>query len=221
MKYCKNCEVHYDNPIEKCLICHNQLENENDTEIVNKFPPYIQKKHTRSIIVRLNLLLNILSILLSILINYSVESTLSWSLIVSVSNIYLILLVNLIVSKQNAALKVTYMVLLTTIEIIAIGFLLKDIHWAIDIILPFSMISTTLFLTIFTLSTKYRWQDYIFLLLLSVVGNILLILLNIFNVTVTKWAVYGSFIYGLVTLIGLIVFLPKSVKEELLRRFHT
>ncbi|VEU80881.1 DUF6320 domain-containing protein [Haploplasma axanthum] len=219
MKSCKNCDIKYDSPVEYCLLCHNEL-HEDGTPTEYHFQPYKKSKSSISLLFRIFILINLASIIITSFVNYSLSRKLDWSLIVSVSNIYLIILLWIILYSPKFVIKLLGFIVLTTIEILAIGFLIKDHHWAIDIVLPFSLISSTLLLTIVLLSKKNKWQDYISFLLTSIGFNLLVILLNIFKITQIKWAITASFFYGLLTLIGLIIFSPKEVKEEFMRRFH-
>ena len=221
MKYCKNCQIKYDSPINKCLLCQNNLEKIDDDIEINNFTKHIKKKKTLQIIFKSFIVLNIISIVTTLLINYYSSKQFTWGLIVSISNIFLVLIIGLIISKAKTSTKISGSILLATILTIIISFIIENYHWAIDIVLPFSLIFITFINTIITLSKKSKWQDHISMLLISSFLNIIIFILNIVNVTNTKWAITGSLLYGVITILALLIFSPKDLKEEFLRRFHT
>lgn len=219
MRYCKTCEVHYETPLEHCLLCSDQLNHLSEDDSYN-FPAYKAKSKFTKYFIRGTLYLNIISIIISLSVNYLVSREFTWSLIVSVSNIYILLFVKLLLSDIKFITRLVLMIVISILEILAIGFLTSDPSWAIEIVLPFSIILNTIILLIFTLAKRKRWQDYTLLLILSTLTNMGLILLPIFKVTTNNWAIISSFFVGLFTLFALLVFTPKDLKEEFLRRFH-
>lgn len=220
MKSCSNCNIKYDSKIEHCLICHTVLNDDSKNDLIDNYPTYKKTKDTNSIINKIVLLVNIVSIIISVFIDFSINKSLSWSLLVSISNIYLIILFRVILSKLRTSLKIINLIILTTLLVVGIGLILEDYHWAIDIFLPFALITNTLTITIIILSRRSKWRDYISFLFISIIMNLLLILLNVFRVTNIRWAVTACFLYGLFTLFSFVIFTPKDLKEEILRRFH-
>ncbi|WP_026392163.1 DUF6320 domain-containing protein [Haploplasma modicum] len=220
MKYCENCKINYEKDFKKCLLCGDDLIS-NETDLtVNSYPTIKKTKEPLNIIYRTFILLNIISIIVSIFIDYNADKNLSWSLIVSSGNISTLLFLKLLFSESKLVLRIISFLFISLIELIIIGYLSKDPSWAIDIVLPLGSSIITIFLTVVIFSKSKRWQDYAISLIISCIINISLILLNIFNVTVTKWPVLVAFFIGLSTLLLLILFAPKKLKEELLRRFH-
>lgn len=219
MRYCKSCKVHYETPLEDCLLCSDKLNHLSEHESYN-FPPYKAKSKFTKYFIKGTLFLNVISIIISLSVNYLVSKEFTWSLIVSASNVYILLFVKTLLSDVKFITRLILMITLSILEILAIAFLTSDPSWAIEIVLPFSIILNTIILLIFTFFKKKRWQDYTLFLILSTLTNMGLILLPIFNVTTNNWAIISSFFVGLFTLLALIVFTPKNLKEEFLRRFH-
>lgn len=218
MSYCKNCEIEYKTNLDKCLICGDNLNNE--VELKFNYQPYVKESMFKKYFLKAFMLLNILSIIITISIDYVYDQTLYFSLIVSLCNLYFILFLTIIFSHHSFERKVFNSVFLSSILVILIGIIIKNYHWAIDLVLPFLFISNTLMLTIITFVKRKTWQDYAPPLMLSILANILVILLNFFNISVVKWPILVSFFYGLSTLLGLMIFTPKDIKEEFIRRLH-
>lgn len=218
MNFCKNCEIEYKANLSKCLICGDTLNN--NQELPFNFKEHKRESSFKKHFIKAFMLLNIISILVTTSIDYIENGSLFFSLIVSLSNLYLMLFVRLIINHFSVLVKIFTSIFLTAIFLILFGVVIDDYHWAIDIVLPFLFITNTLTLTITIIVKKKNWQNYALYLMLSVLSNILIVLLNVFNISNISWAISLSFFYGISTLLGLIVFTPKNVKEEFLRRLH-
>lgn len=218
MNYCKNCKIEYKTNLDKCLICGDNLDN--STKLPFNFKEHKKVSSFKKYFINGFILLNIISILVTTSIDYIENGTLYFSLIVSLSNLYLIAFVKLILNHFSVLVKMFTAVFLTSFFLLLFGLVINDYHWAIDIVLPFLFITNTLLLTITIIVRKKHWQSYALYLILSVFTNILIVFLNIFNISNTTWAIAASFYYGISTLLGLIIFTPKNVKEEFLRRLH-
>lgn len=219
MKYCKNCDVKYKSDINKCLICNSTLEELNNG-FEDNYPTYVKKGVFKKHFYNFFLLLNIISIIATLFVDYSVNKSLYFSLIVSSSNIYLIIFLKLILSNRSFVLKSFRLTFINVSYIILLGHILRSVSWALDIVFPSMLILNTLILLITTFVKRNNWQKYFIFLLISVLSNLLIILLNIFNISNTTWLITTSFLLGLSVLIFLLIFTPKDVKEEIKRRFH-
>ena len=87
MKYCKDCDVHYDTPLESCLFCSSKLETIEGVESYYKYTPYQSKSKGAKLIYRLLNYLNILSILTSLYIDLTFNKQMTFSLYVISSNL--------------------------------------------------------------------------------------------------------------------------------------
>lgn len=219
MKYCNSCKVYYDNDLNNCVVCKTQLTLLDDN-FNNNYPTYKRKYNVKSFIYKLILFLNILSILSTIFIDYLINAKLTFSLVVSLSNIYFILFLKIILNFKSLLNNLLNLSIINIVYLIALGLLLNNYYWAIDFVLPFLLMLNSL--TIFTISLfNYKKRDkYINLIFIGLIFNILIIFVNIFNLSNIKWAINTSFIFGLSLFIFLLIFMPKDMKEELKRRFH-
>lgn len=218
MSYCKNCEITYKTNLEKCLICGDILDHEEHS--VDNYPKHKRVSPLKKYFLKSFILLNIISIIVTLTIDYLDDSNLYFSLIVSSCNLYFIFFIKLLFNHFGVIRKIFSSVFLSSTLIVIIGIIIKDYHWAIDIVTPFLFVSNTLMLTITIFVKRKDWQEYALFLILSALSNILIVLLNFLNISNTKWAITVSFFYGISTLLGLIIFTPKNIKEEFLRRLH-
>lgn len=219
MKYCNNCKVNYKNDITSCLICHSNLDEINDNYEDN-YPSYVKRSMFKKYFYNSFLLLNIISIIVNIFIDYSFNNKLHYSLIVSSSNLYLIIFLKLLLNNKSYIIKSFQLTFINIIYIILLGHIIKSTSWAIDIVFPSLLILNTIILLITTFVKSNNWQKYAVFLLLSILSNILIILLNIFKLTTITWLVTTSFLLGLIMVLFLLIFTPKDIKEEIKRRLH-
>lgn len=218
MSYCKNCEISYKNSLEKCLICGDTLEHEDN--LTYNYQEHKRVSPLKKYFLKTFILLNIISIIVTITIDYINNGQLYFSLIVSLCNLYFIIFLNLLFNHFSVIKKIFASIFLSSTLIVIIGIIIKDYHWAIDIVLPFLFISNTLMLSITIFVKRKDWQDYALFLILSALSNILIVIINILNISNDTWAITVSFFYGISTLLGLFILTPKNIKEEFLRRLH-
>lgn len=222
MKYCKNCQVKYDTPLNECLLCDSTLQYYDNKESVYKFTTYKKKKKVFSTIYKISLLINTVSMLTVLYLDYTINlGTLSWSLIVITANVYLILVMTLIYSKSRWISKIILLILLTAIAVIIIGFTIKDYMWALNYVLPFSLISNLLIISFLLIFNRSKWIDYVAALLLISTLGILSILMVVFSVVTTGWPTVALFFHSIATIIALLLFSSKDIREDFVRRFHT
>jgi len=219
MKFCKTCNIKYKNDISNCLIC-NDILIEINNDYVNNYPTYIKENMFKKYFYNIFLILNIISIVTTLFIDYSYNNSFFFSLIVSVSNIYLIVFLKLLFNNKSYVIKSFQLTFINVVYLITLGHILNDITWAIDIVFPSLLILNTIILLITTFVKSKNWQKYAIFLLISVLSNILIIILNVLNITTIKIFINISFLFGLLVIISLLIFTPKNIKEEIKRRLH-
>lgn len=219
MKYCKTCHVHYDTTLEHCMLCNGELENEDEQEVTYKFNE-CQKRKTSRFFHRLFIFINIVSILISLYIDFSDGLPLSWSLIVSITNLYAVVMFILLAVPTIWTSKFTKSVIVTIGMVILIGLAIRDHQWALDYVFPFAVMLNILLITTLIIFNRKKWFDYFSALIIITLIGLFPGLLNLLKITEVTWPSVACFSYALVTLLG-IIFLPsKASREEFRRRFH-
>lgn len=219
MRYCKTCQIHYDTDLIHCIFCNGELEIPEDDQTSYKFKPITKKRHL-GFFFRLFVFLNFISIFLSLTIDYLTGMPISWSLVVSSTNVYVIAALFILLYPSFWASKFTKMMVATILVVILIGLSIREVSWAIDYVFPFTAMSVSLVLTALIISNRKRWFEYFPPLFISILVGLLPGLLILLKVAQVHWPSLVSFIYSAVTLLG-IIFLPsKSSREEFKRRFH-
>src|SRR5690554_1133495 len=209
MKYCKNCDLKVKTPLNKCILCDDTLQYYDNKVHQYNYPEYKRKSTFFKTLLKIVITLNLASIFINIYIDYFNNGTnLSWSLIVAISNLYLILIFWLISINKRLFSKILLGILLSSIYVITIGFILSDYIWAINYILPFSIISNIMIITLLLLINRSKWVDYVTTLLLLTILGMSSILLVIFNVTTVYWPTIVLASYALSTFLGLFILSP-------------
>lgn len=221
MKYCKTCDVKYTTPIKHCLLCNELLQYYDNKESSHNYPEYKPKRNVFQTFLRIVIVSNIISMFTTLFLDFYTNGIqLTWSLVVTTSNLYFIAVFSLIYVKMRLFSKIILGSFLTILYIFLMGYLLNDYIWTINFILPFILIFNILLLTFLLLIDNKKWVDYVTtLLLISVLGT-LSILLIVFNVTTVNWPTIVLSLYSLSTILGLFFFSSKEVKEDFKRRFH-
>ncbi len=219
MRYCKTCNIHYDTDLEHCMFCDGDLEIDKDDQSTYKFKE-VSKKPKSNFFYRLFIFLNIISIMVSLAIDYVSGVPLTWSLIVSSTNIYTIVLLAILVNPNFWASKFTKIMIATILVVVLISLSLRDHSWAVGIVFPLAIASTIFVLTILIITNRKKWFDYFASLsIITIIGLIpgLLILLDVLDIL---WPSIVCFSYSAITLLGMIFLPSKNSREEFKRRFH-
>lgn len=219
MRYCKTCDIHYDTDLDHCMLCDGELEISSNDQVTYKFKPLTKKTRT-NFYYRLFIFLNFASILTTLTLDYMSGSPLTWSLVVSVTNMYSIMMLLTLGNPTFWVSKFTKTMIFTISMVVLIGLSIRDYTWAVDIVFPLAVTSTILVLTILIFLNKKKWFDYFAsLFIVTLIGLVpsILILLDLLTIT---WPSVVCLIYAILTLLGM-TFLPsKSSREEFKRRFH-
>jgi hypothetical protein len=218
MKYCKNCKLSFDTDLKHCLFCNSELEQHGDKPI-HKFPSY-KKTSKRVKFYRFFVFLNIIAVFAALYIDYTHAFSLSWSLIVTISALYSIILTTILYMPSIWTSKLSKSIILTITALIFLGLALREFRWALDFVFPIGIILNIAILTILLLANKKKWADYaVNLFSISIVGLIPGIL-NLFNATGVVLPSAICFIYAVTTLIGMFFLSTKENRDEFKRRFH-
>ncbi len=219
MRYCKTCHVHYDTDLEHCMLCNGELEKENDQVETFKFTECTKRKASR-FFSRLFIFLNIISILVTLYLDYNDSPALTWSLIVTITNVYAISMFIMLAVPTIWTSKLTKSIVITVGMLILIGLALRDHSWALDYVFPLAVTLNIFIVTLLIIVNKKKWFDYFSSLIIITIIGLVPGLLNLLHVVEVSWPSVVCFVYALVTLLG-IIFLPsKSSRDEFRRRFH-
>lgn len=227
MKHCDKCQVDINTNQEYCPLCHQTLQGENDPDFIEFYPEYVPlRQEVLPLTKKVLFFLTIVSILTLIVINVLTwkNNENIWSLIPIGSILYFWLIVRYgVLSKQNIAFK---FFLLTTGLVLILN-LIDRVHgveetrgWALDYVTPLAFLACNLAISVIIWVRKINYRDYIFYLITIKVFSLIPIILALTGIIKVIWPAVAAFGAAIFILLFIIFFFPRSIKDEIKKRFH-
>lgn len=215
--YCSNCDIYTQQPY--CPLCKHKLSEELEHNAY--YPAYETKVQRRRFVQRLVLFIAIFAISTSLLINLLTKPNQLWFLYVLGPVLYGLLLINhTILSKAHTGSKVIFQVIALSIMLFILDAASGSSKWSIHYVIPFLVSLATLFVTIIVLRKPMKWREYIGYMTTMVILGFLPVILFLSSWSTVLWPSAATALYALLTLIGMILFSEKTMKNEIVRRFH-
>ncbi len=222
MKYCDKCQISIKTNHEFCPLCHQTLEVVKEETVVEKYPTYQGDfRPVKNLTKRIMFFLSVTSITILIIINGFTGFDTLWSLVPITSIAFFWIFITLgILSKHNIASKLFVLTIVSILFIYSIDEQSYSEGWALDYVAPLMLISCNVAISLIILVKRINYRDYLSYLLLIVlfsVGPIILILFDVINVL---WPSLASAGFAVFILLFIVFFFPKSIKDEIKKRFH-
>ncbi len=223
MKHCDKCQITIETNQEYCPLCHQTLKGEGNPSIPEVYPEYIpQRREVLPLTKKILAFVTIVSILILIGINILDNSGKLWSLIPVGAIIYFWMIVRYgILSTQNIAFKLAF---LTTFLIVILNIIDQNygVHqgWALNYVTPFALLTCNLAISFIIWIKRINYRDYLFYLFTIILFSIVPIILYFFKVISIAWPSVTAFALAMFILLFIIFFFPKSIKDEIKKRFH-
>lgn len=223
MRYCKNCKLNFQTPLSRCLFCNNELLIKENLKEEFHFQEVKKEKHVLRTLARILIFLLIFGNSVCLYIDYITAADgkqMSWSYIVLSVSVYVILILFALTRNTPVPIHIIWFCLSTLAELLVIGLVIENYHWALDYLIPFGLIGIELFATSLLLGGKKKLYDAsIYVFILSLLGLVPAVIEKMGFVE-TSWPSVTSGFYSGVTLFGLFFFGRKTFLEELKRRFY-
>lgn len=223
MKKCLECKVYVDTERKTCPLCGSVLEgNENESTSVG-YPKYQQLPKKKNYVLRTFVFLTITGILVCALINFLTysETPVLWAAYPIIGSIYMWILIRFtIISRKNASFKLLIQMITLSLVVYGIDYFTKNEGWALNYVVPFLSIASTLMIAIILMARKMKFGEYIFNLFASIILGFIPFILWITKVCTVSWPSFTAAVVSIVTLIGMIIFADKEIKEEFKKRFN-
>lgn len=221
MKYCKNCKVTVNNPLERCPLCFTGLVPQDNEPEFQSYPALLQKAERYNIIQRILVMLSLAVSVVCLTINILTFQRLWWSLIVIGNILYMWIAISTAMRRRS---KLGFNVLIQAISLAAILVLIDMFsghnNWALNYVVPFVFVTATMCITVIIIVKRMDSRSFIlYFFLTALIGFIPVLLVAAGQVTVL-WPSLVSAIYSGLSLISLFIFADKSTKQELKKRFH-
>lgn len=222
MRYCNKCQITIKTNHQYCPLCHQTLEVDQEIKVVEKYPKF--EGHFRpykDLFKRILMFLSFTSIIILFLINVMTGLDRLWSLIPIGSTLFFWLFISVgIFSKHNIASKLFFITIFTIMFTYMIDELSYSKGWALTYVTPLLLLSCNLAISLIIAVKKINYRDYISYLLLMVLFSLGLLLLVFSDLLEEVWPAYASIAFAVALLLFIIFFFPKSIKDEIKKRFH-
>ncbi|GIO23367.1 DUF6320 domain-containing protein [Oceanobacillus sp. J11TS1] len=215
--YCANCKTYTKQ--QYCPLCKQKLSEKADSN--EYYPVYETKIQRRRFAQRLTLFIAIFAISTSLLINLLTDTNKFWFLYVLGPVLYGLLFINhTILSKAHTGSKVIFQVIALSVMLFILDAASGGPGWSIHYVIPFLVTLATLLVTIIVLRKPMKWREYIGYMTTMVILGFLPVILFLSSWSTVLWPSAATALYALLTLIGMILFSEKTMKNEIVRRFH-
>ena len=224
MKKCDKCNIVIETNQLYCPLCHQVLSGETKPGFLETYPEYVSlRRQILPTTKKILLFLTIISIIVLGLINLLDDSGYYWSLIPIGSILYFWVLLRVgVLSKRNIAFKLGLLTILLILLLVYIDY--TNVHetdgWSINYLLPLLLLSCNLAISAILWIKRLNYRDYFFYLLIIIIFSIVPLILAFVNVITVFWPSLASFALALSILLFVVFFFPKSIKEEIKKRFH-
>ena len=237
MSYCVKCNLFVNTDSRKCPLCYSILSCseagragantgesliDGASEDYNRYPELESGPEYRyNFVVRLLLLLSIASGSTSLLVNILTYSGTLWSLIVVSTILFLWVAVAYpLLRKKDAVHFIVIDVICTPVFLYIIQATTHSNGWVLDIVTPFLFISATLAVTFIICLKRMKWREYSLYQTIVVALGFLPVIFYVSGLVAIIWPSIVSAFYSFLTLTGMLIFVKKKYKDELIKRFH-
>ena len=217
MHRCPNCSVWTAH--QHCPLCKRQLTE--DKTSLDTYPNYHSDAKRRNLKQRVFLFIAILIMSTSLLINLLTTPNQLWTFYIVGPVLYALLSINhTILSKAHIGSKIIFQVLALSAMLVVINVTAGGERWSVHYVIPFLVILATLMVTIIILRKPMKWREYLGYMMTMIILGFMPVLLFVSTLSYVLWPGAITALYALLTFTGMILFANKTMKNEIVRRFH-
>lgn len=225
MQACNKCKIRIITKTNKCPLCGRKIAIDNDA--VETYPRYRKLKDKYRKVASIISIIAPTLIIISVVLNLLAFKNNYWSVLFSVCVIYFWLL-GLLTFNRKTHLGLKLLAHAVTIPLVLIMMnifattsrAVNDITWAISYATPLIILSFMITISFMMIRRKQRFKDYLlYLFALCLMGFIPLGIL-LFGVAKPLYPSVITALYSYMTIIYLVIFSKRQIKEELDKRFH-
>jgi len=232
MKYCKQCKLNVIDSANRCPLCESVLESQTQNvegEIENHSPkdtryryPDIEVNRTHfDLIKRIYLFLSIIIISTSIGVDLWKENGITWSILSTGAVLYAwTVIYHAIKNNVHVAAKIFVQAISGSIFIFLIDKVSGFDGWSVNYVIPqiFTLANVAIF--VLMMINRMVWREFVFYELSMTLIGLIPIFLIMNDIVTRPLLSYICIVISAIILVGTMVFGDKTVKSELIRRFH-
>ena len=231
MNICRNCNIHVNDEIDVCPLCHSVLDDDMTEEEIStantlihqgsEYPDVRKREKRMNIVMRAILFLFIVAEIGLVIINRAVTPNFWWSAISGAAMVYIYSsMIYWIKHDAGFAAKIGIQLVITMVMLIGIDYFAGWNGWSIKYAVPGVILFGDAVVFFLMMLNRQYWYSYTLLLLFIGVCSVAILFLYttkwITNVVLPITCVAVTGIY----LLGTIIFGDRQFTRELKRRFH-
>ena len=221
MKYCKQCEVSCLDIGNRCPLCDTPFEQEAQSPQEARYPDLDLSPKSYNIVKRIFYFVTILIVILSFGLDFWVDDEITWSLISLAVVLYSWTVVyHAIRNNIHIASKIFVQALSGSLFIFFMDRQTGFDGWSVNYIIPQILILANVSIFILMMINRMVLREFLFYQLAMTIIGFIPIFLIIGDVVTRPMASIVSIAISAVILLGTVIFGDKTVKSELIRRFH-
>lgn len=223
MKKCNKCGVNVDTNFEFCPLCYADLAQteEKKTEEIFKTPRELGKQKTKMHMVsKVFLILSAIAIIASIYINVKTK-TIAWSAVVTLSIVYLwVLVCHTIISKASPFKKVFWQLVVVIVFLLTTNFVFSSNDWLSNYVYPSLAMLVSVVLSFVVMLCKDRKRiilSFFSIIILMAIASGVFLIFKICDFRILNEI--ALMVEGFI-LLAYIIFGGKLLLREAGRKFH-
>lgn len=221
MKYCNQCKIKIKDDMNRCPICEAPLEALDDHVHEKRYPELDDIQVEYNFVKKIFTFVSVLIVITSIIVDFKFNEGIMWSVLSIGAVLYSwTVLYHAIKNNVHMASKILVQAISASIFLFLIDQMIGFRGWSVNYVIPQLYILANIAIFILMLINRMAWREYmIYQIVMTVIGLIPVIM--ILNGVVTR-PLFSYISIGLsaAIIVGTIIFKDKTVKDELIRRFH-
>ncbi|HAS74874.1 MAG TPA: hypothetical protein DCS67_12085 [Clostridiales bacterium UBA8960] len=233
MKYCKSCKVASLDVVGRCPLCEAILVDLPDSKGFedlsaqlalmdeDRYPDVVISKSSYSFVKRIYAFLAVLIIGASIAMDILIDSDVTWSIISIAAVLYgWTLIYHAIRTNVHIGSKIFVQAISASVFIVLVDQFTVFEGWSVNYVVPQILTLSNVAIFILMMINRMVWREFVFYQLAMTVIGFVPIALIVFDVVTRPLASIVCIVISAVILVGTVIFGDKTVKSELIRRFH-
>lgn len=219
MSKCKVCHVEIKDESSICPLCHNVIEQNENSE--NVYPDVRVFTRKMRMVSNVFLLFTIVIAAVVTYINYEYTRGMWWSFIVDAALLYVYLILRfLVLGNSGYRTKMIWMTLISIMYLILVDWVTGYRGWALNLVLPGGILLLDLGILVLMFVNFRNWQSYLPLQIWMMVCSLVPMLFCVLHwITIPILSVV-AFGVSLFLFLGTLIIGDRRARTELKRRFH-
>lgn len=220
MKYCNACKVHVLGSGQDCPLCFSALSVIGTEDTYESYPKTEEPPKKYRFLFRLSLFLSLAVSLICLVINLLNWTGILWSLIVATGILFLWETVGFMLLKKNIGWRLLAQMLTIIIVSITIDAVTGWRAWSVSYLTPFVIIASSCAMTVIFCLKRDQWREHMLFQLIIAINGFVPVVLYWFGLTAVLWPSVAGAVYGVLSLLVMMIFFNKQFENEMKKRFH-